>query len=463
MKLDLDGPTRSIVDFVESAGNDRIGEAVSNAVVRLHFDAIGCAIGGLTSGPSLIARAFAQSALTPSGCSVVGIKETVAPEQAVFANVTFVRQLDYNDYNHEISGHPSDMIPAIVAAGEIAGASGADIVRGIYVAYEVAAAIGATYPVERAGWDHGGTAMAVGSAMGTGLVLGLGRSELANAVGIAVAPSMALGVTRKGELSNWKGSASAHEVMTGLLATRLAHLGLTGPQAAFEGVGGLHQQVKPTRALGFGIRPSGCSAAEETSFKYYPAVGNAQTLIGPLIGIHRQVLPKDIKHIKVETFGYMYRNLGGGLGDSTQKWAPKSRETADHSLPYIVAVCLLDGDITASSFSEERIQRPDIRSLMPLITVSENAAFTQKYPRHRLSSICIELRNGSTVKLSSEVPLGSYENPLDNSQLSQKFRKLSSPILSEKDAVTLECALWNLAELEELNDITRLYRAIAVS
>jgi 2-methylcitrate dehydratase len=401
-----------------------------------------------------------MSTATKTGCSVFGLNERASPEHAVFANTTMIRQLDFNDYGRPGGGHPSDMIAAVLAAGEIANVTGAEFVRGIFIAYEVAAAVVASYPVENAGWDHAGTATAVGAAMGAGSVLGLEVDQLANAVGIAVTPSMNLGVTRKGELSNWKGSASALEAMNGLLAARLAQLGLTGPEAPFEGVGGLNSQVQPTRPLEFNLDPEAPTAVERSNIKLYPAVVNAQYLIGPLLNARKRMHIADIATVTIETFRFMFNNLGGGVGDRAIKWAPSTRETADHSLPYIVAVCLLDGDVTPHSFSPERIVRPDVRSLMSLITVGENAEFTAKYPEDRISTVRIDFHNGESMKISSETPPGGPMNPVSKEQLTEKFRGMSRLVMSEPECLELESILWGLATLESLNDLCRLYRAL---
>lgn len=461
--MNYDSTTRSIVNFMVSAADQPLRDAAVDAVIRQHFDAIGCALGALDADASQITRRLARSATTPSGCSVFGVEERIAPEQATFANTTMIRQLDFNDYGRPGGGHPSDMIPAVLAAGEIVGATGADIVRGIYVAYEVAAALVASYPVERTGWDHAGTATAVGAAMGAGTVFRLGEDELANAVGIAVVPSMALGVTRKGELSNWKGSASALETMNGLLAARLAGFGLTGPRAPFEGVGGLNDKVQPTKPVDLANRPDEHVAVERANVKLYPAVVNALYLIGPLLAARRQIEVAEIETVSIETFGFMYNNLGGGVGDKAIKWAPTTRETADHSLPYIVAVCLLDGDITPASFSPGRIIQPDVSAMMARITVRESAAFTAQYPEHRLSVMRIEMRDGETLEISSEVPVGEHLNPAGREHLVEKFRGMSRLVMSETDSLELEALLWSLPNLRDLDELGRIYRGLQAS
>jgi 2-methylcitrate dehydratase len=454
--MDHDRPTTAIAEYVASVQASDLSAAAKNAVVRHHFDSIACALGGFSTEPCQIVRNVARTAISDAGCSVFGLDAKVAPEQAVFANATMVRELEFNDLAPGGAGHPSDFIMGIFAAAELIGASGSDLVRGILVGYEVFDGLATAYPLYGAGFD---TTVLIGiaGAMGAGAILGLDREELANAVALALVPSIPLLVARNGVLSNWKGSAAAHAVMNGLFAARLAQAGLTGPQAPFEGVDGLHRQVPPTGDLAFGAK-GGTYAVERCGIRHQPVCGATTSIVGPLGSIKGKFHPDDIAKVAIETHDMGWRYLGGGSGDRDVKWNPQHREDADHSFPYIVATCLLDGEVTPESYSDKRLVDPALHALMDLITVTRRDDFTSFDPVE--TEVKIELRNGERFDVMSNIPLGHPRNPISTEELSKKFRRSGAGVLSDEASSKLEGLLWNLEDLTDLDELTRCYRAI---
>jgi 2-methylcitrate dehydratase len=458
--MDFDHTTAALTSFADSVGWADIDERIVDAAVRHHLDSAGCAIGGMLTDSARIVSAIAKTAVTSSsGASVFGIDELVAPEQAVFANSTMLRQLDFNDFfaGGKRGGHLSDMIPAVIAAAELCNASGMDAVRGIYIAYEVFAALSAAYPLRDAGWDHSANLAAVGAAAGSSVVLGSTANQIANAISLAITPTMALASTRTGEVSSWKGSAAAFGAMAGILAARLARHGMTGPKAPFEGREGLNEQVAPESEIEIGTAPS---AVERSNFKQFPAVGATQSVIGPLIAVREQVDLRSIARITVDTNESAWKITGGGAGDATEKWNPRTRETADHSMPYVVARTLIDGTIKASSFSVEKVSDPVALALMNKISVRARADLTARYPAERLAEITIELSDASIIVVHSANPVGSTANPMTDRQLSEKFQGLCEKILNHDASLALEQTLWRLTELSAIDELTYQYRSI---
>jgi 2-methylcitrate dehydratase len=397
----------------------------------------------------------------------MGVSELVAPEHAVFADSVAIRYLDFNDgYLSPGMLHPSDMLPAIVAAAELKGSSGAAVILGAHVAYETAGSLSDTYPLRNAGWDKGSTT-AAGAAMGAGVVLGLNYEQLANALAMAVTPSMALRSTRGGKLSNWKGCATALAATIGLFAARLAERGMTGPPATFEGPHGLNEKVAPLRPLEMEINRSGVSIIEQSSFKFYAAEGGMQNIIPALLSIRDEFDLNDVVKISIDTSFTSWHEIGGGQSqkDHNEKWDPKTRETADHSMPYTAAVALIDGAIDRHSYDPERFSDPALRPLMRKIVVSAKEHLTsdsQSIKSPRRCEITVELADGRRVETATTFQIGHPQNPMSNAQLSEKFQSLASEVCSSEAAAHLEATLWDLEHLTHIGDLTRIYREIAV-
>ena len=239
--MSTDDGTRALVDFAHDQHELTPG-AVAGAT-RQYLDGVGCAAGGFVGAAPGIARAVAQTA--GGGMSAYGLRDRSTPEYATFANACATRQLDYNDCYTGIvvgGGHPSDMTPAIVGAVETSGGSGHDAIRGIHTAYEVYAAIADHVPLRDLGFDQG-VNLAISVSVALASVWSLSGEQTANAISLAITPSLPMRVTRAGELSHWKGCAAAQATMAAVWATRLAAAGMTGPPRPFEGVDALTRHI----------------------------------------------------------------------------------------------------------------------------------------------------------------------------------------------------------------------------
>jgi 2-methylcitrate dehydratase len=457
----FDGPTILLADFATSARYEDLSDGEIGAVVRHNLDTVGCGLGALRAEPVQIARSLARTAVTPVGCSAFGIAEPVVPEYAAFANTAAIRNLDYNDsYTAPGGGHPSDMLPAIVAAGEFARAPGRTVVLGMHVGYEVFAALAETYDLRNTGWDH--IFIGVGAAVGAGVVFGLDAEAMGNAISLALTPCMPMRSNRAGELSMWKGVATAHLGLTGLLAARLAQGGMAGPHWPFEEINGLNKHIPPLKELVVGEPQHGRAIFERSNYKFYPAEYNSQALITAFLAVRDQVKADDIKQITIETFHRAWDEIGGGGGDHDAKWNPTTRETADHSLPYIVALTLIDGDITWDSFEPSRYSDPTLRPLMERISVSAREDLSAMWPYPPRSEVTIDFNDGRVIEFAAEYALGHWRNPMTDEQLSEKFQHLAARYLPADISADLESALWRLADLPAVTELTDLYRRLEV-
>ncbi len=458
----FDSPTSLIAEYAAGLDPALIGEGASHAMRNRLVDAVGCALGAFDGPPCVAARSIAATATAHPGASVIGLAEPSTPELAAFANGCMVRYLDFNDtYHTEGGGHPSDMAPAVLAAAEIGGRSGRDVLAGLHVSYEVFAALADAVPMRDRGWDYGAF-LAIATAAGTGRVLGLDAEQLANAVSLAVTPNMPLFVTRTGELSNWKGCASAYAAMAALFAARLAAAGVTGPPRPFEGKFGLWEQATgPFDLGGLGSPVNGLSAVERTSCKLNPSDFETQIPAEVFTGLHAEgVRPGDIEAIDVSTYYVAWDLIGGGQGDHDEKWDPKRRETADHSLPYVIAVALTDGEVTKASFAPDRVGDHALRPLMSRITVAEDPEITRTWTARPAYDFAVSLRDGRSRRIRVDHPRGHFHRPLRDGDFDDKFLANAAAAVDPDTSHELLSTLRGIDELESLAALMGILRSV---
>ena len=425
-------------------------EAVHESRRRI-LDSVGCALGAYAAEPCRIARELAPEMKGGDAARMLGGGRPTTPEMAAFANTVMIRYLDCNDsFVSPGGGHPSDMLPAVLAAAEVAGASGRAAVTALVLAYEIYGQCAARFATREQGWDQG-LFIGPASACAAGKVLGLPEPQLAHAMSMTAVSQVPLGQTRVGELSMWKGCATAMAVRNGVFAALLARGGLEGPPEPFEGRYGLFEQVTGELRLdGFGDAGAGVPfKLNDTSIKYFPAQIHTQAGAAMALELRDELKLDDVERIRIETYGVAVRNAAG----EPEKWDPRTRETADHSLPYVVAVALTDGAVTSASFDGRRIGDPCLRPLMGKVEVSEDPEATRNYPAQQRARMEIELRSGRRLTRSADYPKGHSRNPLTDSELERKFLGLTSDVLSRERQASLLERLWRFDELENLDSL----------
>ena len=409
-------------------------------------------------------RRYGRSRRDDAGASVFGIPHGVAFETAAFANGCHVRYLDFNDaYFAPGGGHPSDIVAALLAAAEARGASGPELLTAIYVAYEVFGAVADAVPLGEMGWDMGAQC-SLSAAAGLANLLGLDRAGAAHAVSLALTPSMPLRVTRTGELSQWKGCAAPFAAATALTAACLAEMGLTGPGEPFSGPQGLFSHVGEF-SLDIGHHPGGRSAFDRTAFKVFPAVYHAQGPIEMALDLRPQVDIDAIERITISTYEGAWLHAGGGLGDHAEKWDPETRETADHSIPYLVAVALVDGAVTIDSFTHDRVRDPALRPLMDKleVVVDDTLPWGHGAEARPAARMDVFMADDSSLGRRVEYPAGHPRQPLSDVALGEKAAGLALRVLSPPDARLLVEMLWDVASLDDLRPLGRLMRSFGSS
>jgi len=415
-------------------------------------DAAGCALGAFGEEPVGIARRVAR-AESGAEATLLGTSDKTSAELATFVNGLMVRYFDFNDtYLSREPAHPSDNLSACLAVGEMEGASGKEFLTAAAVAYEVQCRLCDAADIRHRGWDHVNYGL-VSTALAASKLMGLDQRRAAQAVNIALSGHIAMRQVRAGELSMWKGASFANAARNGVFAARLAAQGMTGPAPVFEGEMGFFKQVSGPFRLDprtFGGE-GGRFRVNDTYIKFWPAEYHAQTAVWAALEVRERV--KDVG--EVESVLIQTHEAGYSiLGKDREKWRPSTKETADHSLPFIVGMALLRGTIDNGTYSDENLSSPDVLSFLRRIEVREDPELTALYPSRGMANrVTVTTKAGKKLSAEFAVPLGHPLKPMSAADVEAKFRRLCSKALGAKK---VEEALHGLRGVEAMTDVAEL-------
>jgi 2-methylcitrate dehydratase len=426
--------------------------------VKTHvIDTIGCGICAWDERPVRICR---EVALAVNGqATVIGTHRQTTADMAAFANGAAFRYLDFNDsYVVRFAVHPSDNIAACLAVAEAEQASAKELITAIVIAYEVNCRLVDAFDISKRGWDP--TVFGLPAvALAAGRLMQLSPEQLTHAINLAINDHIPLAQTRVGELSDWKGLSVAEAGRNAVFAARLARAGLTGPAPIFEGASGFFQQVAGRANVdvdGFGRRDVPFRL-HNCSLKPYPAVIYTQTAIVAAIEIAKDVGSLDrITAIEIATTSRGYQRTGS----EPEKWSPETRETADHSLPYVTARAMFDGDIANESFAPEKFRDPAVLALMQKIKVTEDPALTARGGGAVPTRVTAILADGQRVSREVDYAPGFAERPMSRTDVERKFRGNVGKRWPKEQTTAILAALWTL---EGTNNISALLGELALN
>ncbi|HUG92779.1 MAG TPA: MmgE/PrpD family protein [Planctomycetaceae bacterium] len=435
-----------LADYALNLRYEQLDSRTVHEVKRRLIDSLACAIGAWDAHPAKAARAICGRVQSQPAASYLGGARKTLPARAAFCNGVLFRYLDFNDtYLSKEPAHPSDNFAAVLAAADVAGAGGREIITATVLAYEIQCRLCDAASIRARGWDHV-TYGAFSTAAAAAKLLRLDAPRIEQALNLAGAPNVTLRQTRAGELSEWKGCAFANAARNGVFAALLAAEGLTGPAPIFEGEMGVFKQVSGAfelPALG-GEQADDDFMIKRTSIKFWPAEYHSQSAIHAALELRAQIAdPAQIAAIDIHSFDAAVDIIG----KDPEKWRPRTRETADHSLPYCTAVALVDGDVTLESFGEERLCDERLLELVGKVRVHRDAALTARYPRGIPNRLVVTLKDGRTISAENEFPRGHDQNPMSDGEVEQKFRRLAARLLEgpAQDRVLQTC--WALERL----------------
>jgi 2-methylcitrate dehydratase len=421
--------------FVQRAA---FAELTDQALERLKLhvlDTLGCAIGALSSEPPRAVRREAEAfgACQNGPCTLIGGGHC-PPDRATLVNGSLVRYLDFMD-NFLAPGqtcHPCDTFAAVLAAAEVGDLTGRELLTCLAVAYQVFCRLVWDAPVQEAGFDHT-VQLAYGVAAGTAKALGLSLEQTANALAIAGASAQGLVVTRAEYLTNWKGLQSADVAMSALTAVLLARQGISGPLQVLDGKEGFQKAFKHRVRIAWEREP--LDVILRCSLKAHNAEVHTQPALDVVLRLREEHgLDKrldEIERIEVEVFKQAYDITGSGE-EAGNKYDVRSKEQADHSLPYLVSVALLDGEVTPRQFTSERIHAEDVQALLRNVRTLRDDEFTKQYPDKTPCRVVVELRGGRSVTAETVDWMGFYSRPMPVDEVRRKFDSLTASHLDER-------------------------------
>ncbi len=447
-----------LADYAHRTTWEDLPTETVHEVKRRVLDSIGVAIAAFDEDAPVSARAYARELLRTGGATLWGLNTKVAPEAATFANGVMVRYLDYNDTYLSLEPlHPSDVLPGLMALCQYRGRPVRDFIAGAAVAYEVGVSLCDAASIRAHRWDHV-MYTSIGAACGVGTLLGLSAEQTANAIAITVVPHAPMRQTRAGELSMWKGAAAARAVSHAVFAGLLAGKGFTGPSMPFEGEMGLFRQMLE----GGSFDPAAIADIEagapprriaDTYVKKWPVEYHAQSAVDAAIELRDGLDTTDIESVRIETFKVAYEIIA----KDPEKWAPKTRETADHSLPYIVAASLVDGTVTKESFSDDRLSDPAVAGLLAKTTLSEDDELSAGYPEGIPNRITVTTSSGQP-ETSVSFPRGHAKNPMTDDELEAKFFENVAGRYPEGRAREIAELIWELESQPNLDGLMEAIR-----
>lgn len=419
------------------------------------LDSLGVALGALDGEPVAMVGQQVQEFGGAPLATLIGAGKS-APDRAAFYNGALVRYLDFND-SYLAPGetcHPSDNLAPVLAAAEYAHADGRTLLTALAVAYQVQSRLCEVAPVRAKGFDHT-TQGAYAVAAGVARALGLEELHTANAIAIAGTSLNALRATRTGELSNWKGLAYPATAFGATHAAFLAMRGVTGPREVFEGNKGFIEAIAGPFEVDWSRED--LESVRRTILKRFNAEIHSQSAIEALLELRaeRGFTAAEVERIELDTFQVAFDIIGGG--EEGDKQQVGSKEEADHSLPYMLAVALLDGQVLPEQYLPERIAAADVQELMRRVEVRPDPDLSRRFPAQHSARVRLHLRDGGTLEREQHDYEGFHTRPMGWEAVAAKFDRLAARHVEAGLRAQIRDAVGDLDQLQvdELTDLLR--------
>jgi 2-methylcitrate dehydratase len=445
---------KHLCDYALKLSYHDLPQEVIGRAKHIVLDTVGCALGGAESPPAKIARAAASEITSAVPSTVMISGQKTSPDLAAFANGVMIRYLDFNDtYAGSPTCHPSDLLAPVLAVVDAKNGDGKDVIVGMVLGYEVLCGLIDAGANERGGiWDQS-TYGVIAAAVAAAKLFGHTREQMTNAISLAVTSHISLEQIRRGQISHWKGCAVANASRNAVFCAMLAGKGMTGPEEVFEGKAGFFIST----GIRFEIRPFADSADAyrimKARVKAFPSGYFSQSAIEAILNLRSQIADLDaIKEIRLQTFPAGYEVMGSGEAN----WRPETRESADHSLPFVMAVALMEGSVEIRHYDQMYYKRPDVRALMQKIKVRIGEEPVAAWPEVPLSIVEVELRSGKVLSTKVAYHLGHFKRLMTDEEQERKFRPLAEPLLPKKQIDDLLACLRRLDEVEQIGELISL-------
>ncbi len=453
----MESISQKMAKFALELEYNDIPEDVRRKTKRYLLDSVGCGLAALHNEDMEQAFAYIKKLSGKEQVTVIGHGHRTNMANAALMNALLIRGMDYNDiYWEQDPSHPSDLIPAALSPGEYRKRSGKEIITGIVIAYELEIRMClAAYPgVREVGWHHGTLTQFV-SPVVAGTMFGLDKDKITAAVGISGSSHSTFGGVVAGALTNMKNTADPMAVEAGVRAAMLADTGFTGPVEVFEGKEGLFEVINnvewKSEILTDGLGKKFLTTDSE--YKAFPTEALTHQPITAVLEIMKEhnIDPKNVEAVLIET-----TTRGADILSDPSKYQPKTKETADHSLPYCIAIAVTKGNVLPSHFEEETLNDSFVRETIQKVKVKANKEIDSLFPKVKRAICTITTKNGKSYKKQVDHAKGSKENPLTDEELIAKFRANASTVMSEKRMDEIVDATLDLERFADIGDYMKL-------
>lgn len=448
--------TATMARWAAGLSFDQIDAGAVREAKRYLLDSLGCAFGGFQQEDAEIALGVLGEVAGPGPATVLGSGRKMDPVSASLANALMIRVMDYNDiYWQQDPSHPSDLIPAAMALGERAGGNGRDLIVGIVLGHEFEMRLcEAAFPgIRERGWHHATLTAFVSPIVG-GRMLGLPWERIQHAIGISASRHATFGAVTAGKLTMMKNTVDPMATQSGVLAALLAEKGYTGPEHVIDGKEGLVHCYGPewklevlTEGLGESWRIERCG------MKAFPTEALTHAPISATLDlvIENDLAPEQVEKVHIRSLA----RSADILADPT-KYDPRNKETADHSLPYVIAAAVADRQVTPLQFTPEKIMDERVRAQLHKVEVVADAQIESVFPRLQRVVVTISTTDGRELTKQLDYPKGDPRNPLTDAEVEAKFDALASPILSRDSRQRVKDAVWGLEDLQSICKLMEL-------
>ena len=428
--------------------------AQSRKQLPVHIlDSIGCCVAALGAGPIEACRAQVADFGGDGPCALIGGSKA-NPIYAAFWHTALVRYVDFMDnfLAPTETCHTADNFGVALTITDYAGGSGRDLMLAVALSYTVQSRFVDHANFMTRGFDHT-TQLAFSLNAAAGLILGMSEAQIANAIAMAAVSDASFAVVRAKPLSQWKGLASAQSALEAMNTLFLARRGVQGPLQVIEGTNGidnlLHMQVR------IDWDKEGYEGVLESTIKKYNAMIHTQSAVHCMVELVRQrkVDASKVVSIEAEVTRITYDFSGGGLYGMDK--VVTTKEQADHNLPYLLAVAMLDGDVMPAQFEPDRIARADVQQLLKKVSLRPDHEYTELYPAKMPAKITVRLQDGAVIEHEVQDFPGMPSDPFTWEDSVEKFDRLVAGRADESVSREIKDAVRSLESIQ-VKDLMQL-------
>jgi 2-methylcitrate dehydratase len=438
---------------------NQLGEQAVHEARRYLLDSLGCALGGYRQEDALHALAVLDEIASEGPATILGSGKKTDVVSAALANALMVRVMDYNDiYWQQDPSHPSDIIPAAMACAERQGSGGEELIVGIILGHEFEMRLcEAAFPgIRERGWHHA-TLTAFVSPIVAGRMLRLTWEQIQHAIGISASHHCTLGAVTAGKLTMMKNTVDPMATQAGVMAALMAEKGYSGPEHVIDGKEGLVHCMGPEWKLELLTEGLGESwRIERCGMKAFPTEALTHA---PISAVLKLVREHDLEPDQIEKVYIRSLARAADILADPAKYDPRSKETADHSLPYVIAAAIVDRQVTPAQFEPEKIMDAKIREQLAKVEVVADPDIEAGFPELQRVIVSVRTTDEREFKEQLDYPKGDPRNPLTDQEIEEKFDALAAPVLSEDARARLKDAVWNLEKLDSVTALMDLCKA----